>query len=88
MFFTEKKKWSFLLRISLTKKLYFSLRKKCPYSELFCLYSVRLQENKDQNNSEYGHLLRSVYRKKSFKIAAVQKYAIVNWSEKFPKINR
>ena len=53
-----------------------SLRKKCPYSELFwsafsrirtaygeifCIspYSVRMRENKDQNNSEYGPFLRS-----------------------------
>ena len=54
-----------------------SLRKKCPYSELFWSafsririkyeeiqsispYSVRMRENADQNNSEYGHFLRSV----------------------------
>ena len=53
-----------------------SLRKKCPYSELFWSafssiwteygeiqnispYSVRMWENKDQNNSKYGHFLRS-----------------------------
>ena len=54
-----------------------TLRKKCPYSELFWSafshirtqyeeiqsispYSVRMRENADQNNSEYGHFLRSV----------------------------
>ena len=40
-----------------------TLRKKCPYSELFWSaspYSVRMQENADQNNSEYGHFSRSV----------------------------
>ena len=52
-----------------------SLREKCPYSELswsvfsrirteygerISPYSVRMQENEDQNNSEYGHFLRSV----------------------------
>ena len=52
---------------------YFTLRKKCPYSELFwpaffCIltkygeilspYSVRMRENADQNNSEYGHFSR------------------------------
>ena len=54
-----------------------SLRKKCPYSELFwsafsriwteyreiwriSLYWVRMWENMDQNNSEYGHFSRSV----------------------------
>ena len=50
----------------------YTLRKKCPYSELFWSvffriwaeygeilrispYSVRMRENTDQNNSEYGH---------------------------------
>ena len=52
-----------------------TLRKKCPYSELFWSafsrirteygeilpispYSVRMRENADQNNSEYGQFLR------------------------------
>ena len=54
-----------------------SLGKKCPYSELFwsvfsciwteylrlriSLYSVQMQENTDQNNSEYGQILRSCF---------------------------
>ena len=55
-----------------------SLRKKCPYSELFWSgfsrirteygeiprispYSVRMRKNADQNNSEYGHFLRSAH---------------------------
>ena len=54
------------------------LRKKCPYSELFwsafvphsgsiSSYSVRIRDkicrqNRDQNNSEYGHFLRSVIK--------------------------
>ena len=55
-----------------------SLRKKCPYSELFWSafsrirteygeiprispYSVRMRENADQNNPEYGHFLRSAH---------------------------
>ena len=55
----------------------FTLRKKCPYSELFwsafsriwteygeilCIssYWIRMRENADQNNSKYGHFLRSV----------------------------
>ena len=54
-----------------------SMRKKCPYSQLFWSafsrilteygkirsispYSVRMPENTNQNNSEYGHFLRSV----------------------------
>ena len=54
-----------------------TLRKKCPYLELFLSafssiwtehgkilrispYSVRMRENVDQNNSEYGHFLHSV----------------------------
>ena len=37
-----------------------TLRKKCPYSELFwTLYSVQMWENADCNNSEYGHFSRS-----------------------------
>ena len=52
-----------------------SLRKKCPYSELFwsvfsriqteygeilriSSYSVRMRENADHDNSEYGHFSR------------------------------
>ena len=55
----------------------FTLREKCPYSELFWFvfsnirteygeirsispYSALMRENMDQNNSEYGHFLRSV----------------------------
>ena len=55
-----------------------SLRKKCPYLELFWFafsrirteyeeiriispHSVRMRENADQNNSEYGHFSRSVW---------------------------
>ena len=56
--------------------LQLSLRKKCQYSEVFpsvfslirneygkisiSPYSVRMQENADQNVSEYGHLLRNL----------------------------
>ena len=47
---------------------FITLRKKCPYWELFSAvfsrirteYSVRMWENTDQNNSEYGHFSRSV----------------------------
>ena len=49
--------------------LRYSLRKKCLYSELFwSVFSrirteygeiLRMRENTDQNNSEYGHFLRS-----------------------------
>ena len=52
-----------------------TLRKKCQYSELFwSAFShiwteygeiVRMQENGDQNNSEYGHFSRSVRRDKA-----------------------
>ena len=47
------------------------MRTKCPYSELFwsafsrirteygeILYSARMRENADENNSEYRHFLR------------------------------
>ena len=49
-----------------------ALREKCPYSEFSGLYfltleiliispySVRMRENTDQKNSEFGHLLRYV----------------------------
>ena len=32
-----------------------SLRKKCPYSEFFSPYSVRMRENTDQKSSECEH---------------------------------
>ena len=45
------------------------MRKKCPYSELFWsifslirteyVETVRMRENTDQNNFEYGHFLHS-----------------------------
>ena len=39
------------------------LREKCPYSEVFVVrifpYFVRMRENTDQENAEYGDLLRS-----------------------------
>ena len=64
---------------SITDVWQYSLRKKCPYSELLwsvfsrirseygeiqsiSTYSVRMQENTDQNNSEYGHFSRIVSR--------------------------
>ena len=60
-----------------SETLILTLRKKCPYSELFWSvisrirteygeiqsispYSVRMRENTDQNNSKYGHFLRSI----------------------------
>ena len=41
-----------------------SLRKRCPYSELFWSAfsrAVQMQENADQNNSEYRHFSRSAF---------------------------
>ena len=35
------------------------LRKKCPYSVSLGIQSVQMQENTDQNNSEYGYFSRS-----------------------------
>ena len=39
-------------------------REKCPNSEFFLgrilLYQVRIHENTDQKNSEFGHFSRSV----------------------------
>ena len=61
--------------IQLLRPNIFSLHEKCPVSELFWSafsriqaeygeirippHSVRMRENADQNNSEYGHFLRS-----------------------------
>ena len=56
--------------ISLCKKcpcleLFWSLvsRIRTEYGEILCIspYLVQMQENTDQNNSEHGHSLRSVY---------------------------
>ena len=51
--------WSIFTKIA--------LRQKCPYSKLFLSallrispYSVRIRENADQNNSEYGHFTHRV----------------------------
>ena len=66
-----------------------TLRKKCPYSELFWSvfsriqseygekrsispYSVRMQENTVQNNSEYGHFSRSVKENVSYIVSSVE----------------
>ena len=50
-----------------------SLRKKCPYSELFWSasvpYSVQMRENADQNNSNYEHFLRSDLKVLTFHIS-------------------
>ena len=36
-------------------------RIRAEYGEILCIspYSIRMRENADQNNSEYGHFLRS-----------------------------
>ena len=45
----------------------YPLHEKCPYSKLFWSvfsripYSVRMPENTDQNNSQYGHFLCRVH---------------------------
>ena len=61
----------------INNKSWLTLRKECPYSELFwsafsciqteyqqmlriCPYSVRMRQNVDQNNYEYGHFSRSL----------------------------
>ena len=53
-----------------------ALRKKCLFSELFWSvfsrispYSVRMRENADQNNSEYGQFPHSVARNVNAKIS-------------------
>ena len=66
-----------------------TLRKKCPYSELFWFaysrirteygeilrispYSNRMRKNVDQNNSEYGHFLRSAFDPDSIYFLSIQ----------------
>ena len=45
----------------LVKNTSLTLRKNCPYSELFwSVFSPNVGKNADQNNSEYGHFSRSV----------------------------
>ena len=45
------------IHLSFTKH---TLRKKCPYPELlWSVFQSEMRENTDQNNSEYGHFLRS-----------------------------
>ena len=45
----------------LVKTTSLTLRKNCPYSELFwSVFSPNVGKNADQNNSEYGHFSRSV----------------------------
>ena len=41
------------------------------YGEIFSIspYSVRMRENTDQNNSEYGHFLCSVMKSHQYKLA-------------------
>ena len=61
--------WSRSDPISHKHLAYSTLRKTCPYSELFWStfsqiritspYSVRMRENVDQNNSEYAHFSSS-----------------------------
>ena len=43
---------------------WFSQHEKCPYSGYSGLYFPAFGLNSDQNNSEYGHFLRSVYHNK------------------------
>ena len=76
--------------------VYSSLRKKCPYLELFWSvffrirteygeirsispYSVRMRENTDQNNSEYGLFLFSAYlsRKRQKSLISSEKRDII-----------
>ena len=81
----------------------FSLRGKRPYSELFWSeldwirreirhispYSFRVRENVDQNNSEYGHFLRSVFYKDwsvSIQTRNLQSEVFKNWKGISPKV--
>ena len=46
-------------------QLFASLRKKCPYSELFWSVFSPNTGNTDQNSSEHEHFLRSAYNSNS-----------------------
>ena len=71
----------------LTKKHW--LREKCPYSEFFLVriffafglitetYSVRMWENTDQRNSEYGHFSRSDL-KNSYLVCSMSNKLLLN----------
>ena len=41
--------------------LFFHIRTKYGEIRSISQYSVQMQENKDQNNSEYGHISRSEF---------------------------
>ena len=47
-------------KMARSSKASFTIRKKCPYSEIFWSVFSPNAENTDQNNSEYGHFARSV----------------------------
>ena len=76
------------------KKRIHPLRKKCPHSELFwsafsrirtkydrIQYSVRMRENMDQNNFEYGHFSRNDRQKVTF--SSLFEIIAVYWSARF-----
>ena len=46
-----------------------SLRESCPYSEFSGPYSVRMRENTDQKNSEFGHFSHSVHFEFFFRLS-------------------
>ena len=52
------------------------------------IYSVRMRENADQNNSEYGHFSRSVYIYCPLETARKIKFFIKDFSSKYDQIRR
>ena len=46
----------------MSTRVYLTMRKKCPYLELFWSVFSSNVGNADQNNSEYGHFSGSVTR--------------------------
>ena len=46
------------------EKRYYSMREKCPHSQYFWPYSVRMRENTDQKNYKYGHFSRNDFFRK------------------------
>ena len=68
-----------------------TLRKKCPYSELFwTLYSIQMWENADRNNSEYGHFSRSgnLYQNTSLLATALKFVQLDQFNDQFNQCNR
>ena len=78
LWFRENALWKVsLFRVILVRIFSYShwIRRDTPY---LSLYSVRMRENADQNNSECGHFLRSVKSSKLSKKLVAEKLSFLN----------